>query len=79
MPGAQKLSPLDASFLHLETRHTHMHIGGVAIFEPSPYSPASRLFLNEVYLDLERIPELVTATGGDRVLERIDVDQIDAR
>ena len=36
MHGAQKLSPLDASFLHLETRHTHMHIGGVAIFEPSP-------------------------------------------
>ncbi|MFN2581672.1 MAG: wax ester/triacylglycerol synthase domain-containing protein, partial [Candidatus Dormibacteria bacterium] len=36
MKGAQKLTPLDASFLHLEKRHTHMHIGGVAIFEPSP-------------------------------------------
>ena len=36
MKGAQKLTPLDASFLHLEQRHTHMHIGGVAIFEPSP-------------------------------------------
>ena len=27
-------------------------------FEPGPYSPASRLFWNEFYLDIERIPEL---------------------
>ena len=26
-------------------------------FEPSPYSPATRLFWNEFYADLERIPE----------------------
>ena len=26
-------------------------------FEPSPYSPASRLFWNEFYLNIERIPE----------------------
>src|ERR1700736_1490979 len=44
MPGAQKLSPLDASFLRLETRHTHMHIGGVAIFEPSPHGSGEALY-----------------------------------
>jgi 4-alpha-glucanotransferase len=27
-------------------------------FDPSPYSPASRLFLNDFYLDVTRIPEL---------------------
>ena len=43
MKGAQKLTPLDASFLHLETRHTHMHIGGVAIFEPSPLGTGEAL------------------------------------
>ncbi|HVE64752.1 MAG TPA: wax ester/triacylglycerol synthase family O-acyltransferase [Mycobacteriales bacterium] len=29
-----RLSPLDVSFLYLETPTTHMHIGGVAIFAP---------------------------------------------
>ena len=44
MEGAQKLSALDASFLHLETRRTHMHIGGVAIFEASPLGSGADLF-----------------------------------
>ena len=35
----ETMSPLDASFLHLEDAVTHMHIGSVAIFEgpPPPY------------------------------------------
>ena len=37
------MTPLDASFLHLETRYTHMHIGGVAIFEKSPLGNGEKL------------------------------------
>jgi WS/DGAT/MGAT family acyltransferase len=44
MQGAQKLTSLDASFLHLETPRTHMHIGGVAIFEPSPLGTGRALY-----------------------------------
>ena len=43
MTGAQKMSPLDASFLHLETRYTHMHIGGAAVFERSPLGSGEKL------------------------------------
>jgi diacylglycerol O-acyltransferase / wax synthase len=33
----QRMSPLDASFLHIEDRVSHMHIGSAAIFEgPAP-------------------------------------------
>ncbi|MHB8719173.1 MAG: WS/DGAT/MGAT family O-acyltransferase [Candidatus Dormibacteria bacterium] len=44
MEGAQKLTPLDASFLHLETPRTHMHIGGVAVFDPSPLGTGRALY-----------------------------------
>jgi diacylglycerol O-acyltransferase len=44
MVGAQKLSSLDASFLHLETRNTHMHIGGIAVFEASPLGSGEVLY-----------------------------------
>ena len=36
-------------------------------FQPSPYSPASRLFWNEFYLDVERVPEF---SGSVRARER---------
>ncbi len=33
----QTMSPLDASFLHIEDAVTHMHIGSVGLFEgPTP-------------------------------------------
>lgn len=37
-------------------------------FEPSPYSPASRLFWNEFYIDLHRVPEFESFSwkGGPR-------------
>lgn len=31
----ERLSTLDASFLYLEKRHLHMHVGGLAVFEPA--------------------------------------------
>lgn len=34
----ERLSNLDASFLALESRSTHMHVGAVAVFEPGPHS-----------------------------------------
>jgi 4-alpha-glucanotransferase len=37
-------------------------------FEPSPYSPISRLFWNEFYLDLERIPELAGCPAARRLV-----------
>jgi 4-alpha-glucanotransferase len=37
-------------------------------FGPSPYMPASRLFWNELYLDLERIPEMENCPSAKEVL-----------
>ena len=40
----QRMSPLDASFLHLEDHVTQLHIGSVAIFEgpPPPFEDGAR-------------------------------------
>ncbi|TMM15916.1 MAG: wax ester/triacylglycerol synthase family O-acyltransferase [Actinobacteria bacterium] len=64
-----RLSPLDSSFLHLEDRVSHMHIGSIAIFEGPeppfeqfvgmvagklPLVPRYRQVVREVPLDLGR-------------------------
>jgi 4-alpha-glucanotransferase len=41
--------------------------------QPSPYSPVSRRFWNESYLDLARLPELESSAAARAVLERPDV------
>ena len=46
---ADRLSPLDVSFLYMETPTTAMHVGGVAVFDP----PAQGF-------DYERLVELIT-------------------
>ena len=45
---SDRLSPLDVSFLYMETPTTAMHVGGVAIFEPPPGG-----------VDYERLCELI--------------------
>jgi 4-alpha-glucanotransferase len=39
------------------------------LFNPSPYAPVSRLFWNEFYLDIERIPELRQSPVAGALLE----------
>jgi 4-alpha-glucanotransferase len=39
-------------------------------FEPSPYSPVSRLFWNEFYIDPARVPELSSSHEAQRLLEQ---------
>ncbi|NLY00999.1 MAG: 4-alpha-glucanotransferase [Rhodopirellula sp.] len=41
--------------------------------DPSPYSPASRLFWNEFYLDVTRIPEFAGCAAARRILENAEI------
>ncbi len=42
-------------------------------YEVSPYAPASRLFWNEFYIDVTRIPELTACRAAQALLESGDV------
>src|SRR5262249_35856791 len=44
-------------------------------FEPSPYSPASRLFWNEIYLDPLRCPELERSVAAQALLGSAEFEQ----
>src|SRR5919202_4924189 len=54
MRVADRLTPLDASFLHLEDEASHMHVGGVLIFDGEP--PAYEDFLAHVESRLGLVP-----------------------
>ncbi|MBA2484981.1 MAG: 4-alpha-glucanotransferase, partial [Nitrospira sp.] len=41
----------------------------------SPYSPTSRLFLNELYIDLDRLPEYLTSPDAQRVRDSPEFKQ----
>jgi len=44
-------------------------------FEPSPYAPASRLFWNEFYLDVARVPELSRCASAQALMESLPFQQ----
>jgi len=46
-----RMSPLDASFLHIENDVNHMHIGSVAIFEgpPPPYEDVIGMIASKLH------------------------------
>ena len=54
----ERLSNLDASFLALESRTTHMHVGAVAIFQPGPNS-------SEEGVDIDMIRRIVASRLDD--------------
>src|SRR5436305_2256906 len=49
-----RLSSIDASFLHNEGRASHMHVGGLTIFEGPP--PAIADFLDQIRSRLHLVP-----------------------
>jgi len=49
-----RLTPVDASFLHQEGDHSHMHIGGVTVLEGPP--PTMDEFLEQIRLRLHLVP-----------------------
>jgi 4-alpha-glucanotransferase len=44
-------------------------------FEPSPYAPASRLFWNEFFIDVEKVPELARCETARTFLATADFQQ----
>ncbi len=49
-----RLTPIDASFLHQEGPHSHMHVGGLTIIEGPP--PAMEEFLEQIRRRLHLVP-----------------------
>lgn len=47
-------------------------------FEPGPYSPASRLFLNEFFLDLNRAAEISADSEARKMLDRRNFPEVGA-
>ena len=54
MPRSERLSVLDELFLHLEGPDTHMHVGGVAIFEGPP--PDYEAVKDMIHRRLQMVP-----------------------
>jgi WS/DGAT/MGAT family acyltransferase len=79
-----RLSPLDASFLAVETRTAHMHVGWVSLFEPPPDGISFEQLRAHVAGRVQRVPRFrqrlatVPFGLGDPVWvddERFDLDR----
>ena len=79
-----RLTPLDASFLEVESPNAHMHVGWVALFEPPPGGVTFEQLREHIGARLDRAPryrqKLATVPFGfnDPVWvddERFDVDR----
>jgi diacylglycerol O-acyltransferase len=71
-PHHERLSALDATFLAIEDRCSHMHIGSVGVFEPVPgMTPRGAL-------DPERVRRLVSAVldGVPRYHQRVETSPV---
>ncbi|MEZ5374845.1 MAG: wax ester/triacylglycerol synthase family O-acyltransferase, partial [Microthrixaceae bacterium] len=60
MTNTDRLSPLDASFLHLENEYASMHIGSTSIFEgPAPAFEEVRALVEAKLADIPRYRQVV--------------------
>ncbi len=53
----EPMSPLDASFLHVEDRVSHMHIGSATVFEgpEPPFEQVMAMIRSKLAAMLERV------------------------
>ena len=68
--------PLGAAFVGVNPLHAP---GGRAAADPSPYSPSSRIFLNDLYLCLEAAPELPDCRKAQELLASPEFQAVKTR
>lgn len=77
-----RLSPLDAEFLHLEDDVTHLHIAGLSVFEPPAPEPEDLVALLEAKLHLipryrQRVRAVPLELGRPVWVDSVDFDLAD--
>ncbi len=69
----QQLSALDASFLYLDTPNTPMHVGGLAIYDPST-APGGIVRFKEILADTQKRLHLARSTRQKLVRVPLNLD-----